>query len=242
VNPSSVAAAPAPAELDLGPSPSMFDLVLRGQRRLSALLVDEVRLPGSILRMIGLSVAGLAVHGLVVGLAARGLGSSHDFFSRGTPWMWIPLSLVGAFMGALCVCLPSFYFYTQLSGLDASFRLVTAQALRAQATTSVLLLGALPFYAAWVLGILAAGSSRQTNVFLDPALATLIGLALPFMVGLFGVREVYRGFKDLAQVLPMTHARRGNFLGRMVLAWGGVFTAVSTVALWRLADALGRAL
>jgi hypothetical protein len=221
---------------------SMFDLVLRGQRQLSRYLAEEERLPSSILKLLGLSLVGLVVHGLVVGVAARALGV-HSFFARGTPWAWIPLALVGAFMGALCICLPSFYFYTQLSGLDASFRLVTAQALRAQATTAVLLLGALPFYAAWVLGVVAVGPDiRAASWVFDPSLATAVGMALPFVVGLFGVRQVYLGFKDLILVVPITHPRRGNFLGRMVLAWGGVFSAVSTVALWRLAEALGRIL
>jgi hypothetical protein len=221
---------------------SMFDLVLRGQRKLSRHLAEEDRLPSSILKLVGLSLVGLVVHGLVVGVAARGLGD-HSFFTRGTPWIWIPLALVGAFMGALCICLPSFYFYTQLSGLDASFRLVTAQALRAQATTAVLLLGALPFYAAWVLGVVAVGPGlRATSWVFDPSLATAVGMALPFVVGLFGVRQVYLGFKDLILVVPITHPRRGNFLGRMVVAWGGVFCAVSTVALWRLAETLGQLL
>jgi hypothetical protein len=221
---------------------SMFDLILRGQRQLSRLLANEDHLPSAIPKLIGLSLLGLVVHGVVVGIAARALGD-HSFFARGAPWAWIPLALVGAFMGALCICLPSFYFYTQLSGLDASFQLVTAQALRAQATTAVLLLGALPFYAAWVLGVVAVGPElRAASWVFDPTVAAAVGMALPFVVGLFGVRQVYLGFKDLILVVPITHPRRGNFLGRMVVAWGGVFSAVSTVALWRLADALGRIL
>ena len=134
--------------------------------------------------------------------------------------------------GALCICLPSFYFYTQLSGLDASFRLVTAQALRAQATMSVLLLGVLPFYAAWLLGTVV-------GVFDEPGTALFAGMCLPFGVGLWGIRAVYRGFCDLAEHLPITHQRRGNFLQRLVLCWGGVYSVVAPVALYRLGEALG---
>jgi hypothetical protein len=188
-------------------------------------------------RLLALSVLGLSIHGLVVGLSAQLLRGQAlgDFYARGTPAGWMPLSFTFAFLGALCVCLPSFYFYTQLSGLDATFRLVTAQALRAQATTAVLLLGVLPFYAAWVLAhvVLGVGDAGQ---------ALFFGMALPFVVGLAGVRAVYQGFCALAEHLPITHQRRGNFLRRMVLCWGAVYSAVAPVALYRLADALAQVL
>jgi hypothetical protein len=225
---------------------SMFDLVLRGQRRLSQLLTDEHAMPSTLLRLLGLSLAGLGVHGLTLGLGAAYLrvASGSDVFGGSRPWLWMPLAIGGAFLGALCVCLPSFYFYTQLSGLDASFRLVTAQALRAQATTSVLLLGALPFYAAWLLFIAAVSPDFRQEVgpYLDPRVVLSLGMGLPFLVGVFGVWQVYRGFEDLIQILPITHVRRGNFLGRMVLCWGAVFTAVAGAGLWRLSEALSHRL
>ncbi len=216
---------------------SMFDLVLRGRERLNQLLLDERRLPGTVQRLLLLSLAGLCAHGLVVGAAAELLGSESGaaLFSRGRPALWMPLASMLSFVGALCVCLPSFYFYTQLSGLDASFRLVTAQALRAQATTSVLLLGALPFYAAWVL-------SCRLGLYPDAKTVLVAGMALPFAVGLFGVHAVYRSFRELARELPITHPRRGDFLGRMVLCWGAVYSAVAPVALFRLSETLGELL
>src|SRR4029079_12471485 len=131
----------------------------------------------SIQGMLMLSTIGLAIHGAVVGFAEEML--SPGFFGHGHPAAWLPLALVGAFVGASAVCLPSFYFYTQLSGLDASFRLVTAQALRVQAKTSELLLAALPFYVA-----LALGGAVQHRMDSEPIV--LIGLALPFLVGLLG--------------------------------------------------------
>lgn len=223
--------APPPAEPDR--LPGMFELVLRGQRRLDELLRDEAALPGVIQRLLALSVLGLTVHGLVVGAAAQLLDPNRlgDFYGRGTPALWMPLAFTFAFLGALCICLPSFYFYTQLSGLDASFRLVTAQALRAQATTAVLMLGVLPFYAAWIL-------AHLVGLLDDPGRALSLGMALPFLVGLAGVRAVYQGFCALAAHLPVTHQRRGNFLKRMVLCWGVVYSAIAPVALYRLADAL----
>lgn len=231
-------AAPAAPALPADPElPGMFELILRGQRRLDALLRDEAALPAVIQRLLALSVLGLAVHGLVVGAAAQLLAHADlgAFFARGTPALWMPLAFTFAFLGALCICLPSFYFYTQLSGLDASFRLVTAQALRAQATTSVLMLGVLPFYAAWILGHLVGLLDGA-----DHALS--LGMGLPFVVGLAGIRAVYQGFCALAGYLPVTHQRRGNFLRRLVLCWGAVYSVIAPIALYRLADALAERL
>jgi len=223
---------PGPKETCPGCRPayrSILDLVLRGPEQLDAMMRDERNLPALIQRLLFLSLAGLLVHGLVVGASAQLLEGS-GLFAQGHPAVWMPLCSMLAFVGALCLCLPSFYFYTQLSGLDASFRLVTAQALRGQATTSLFLFSALPFYGAWVLaGMLGAG---QVNGML------VAGVTLPFLVGLLGVRAVYRAFKAMAATMPITHRRRGNFLGRLVLCWSAVYTAVAPVALWRLCEAL----
>ncbi|MHB8877601.1 MAG: hypothetical protein ACYC8T_28250 [Myxococcaceae bacterium] len=230
-------AVPPPPEPETfsGPLPGMFDLILRGRRRLNALMRDEGALPGVTQKLLLLSLLGLAVHGLAVGLAAQLLPGEDptSLYRQGHPLLWMPLASMLAFVGALCICLPSFYFYTQLSGLDASFRLVTAQALRAQATTSVLLLGVLPFYAAWVLACVL-------GLYRDSSTVLLVGLCLPFGVGLLGVHAIYQAFSELARHLPVTHARRGNFLRRMVLGWGAVYSVVAPVALVRLAQALGK--
>ena len=225
--------APRPAPVDPERLPGMFDLVLRGQWRLDELVCSEEALPKVVPRLLALSALGLALHGLVVGTAAMLLdGPFLGFYQAGLPVVWMPVAFPIAFLLALSVCLPSFYFYTQLSGLDASFRLVTAQALRVQATTSVLLLGVLPFYAAWALGtgLETFGGSAHTVLF--------AGFALPFLVGLAGIRALHRSFGWLAQHLPRTHARRGRFLQRLVLAWGAVYSAVAPVALYRLAEHL----
>ncbi len=270
--PTSPAADPA-----LDARSGMFDLVLRGQKRLSALLRDEAALPQTIQKLLLLSLLGLAVHGLVFGLvmqtmkqtvqsegsshlfsrfreaqqidcynaasdvssclaarASRPVGGDFAFASQGHPLVWMPFALMLAFVGSLGICLPSFYFYTQLAGVDASFRLVVAHALRANATTSLMLLGALPFYAAYALGALTGVIGA------DAESVAGLGLVMPFLVGLSGLRALYVGFCDLAEVLPQTHKRRGNFLRRMVLCWGALYTVVAPVALYRIAEAFGR--
>jgi hypothetical protein len=215
-------------------TPSIIDLVLRGQDRLNDLLRDERRLLPLIRRMLALSIAGLVVHGLIVGTTIQ-LIADRDILSLSTTHaaLWMPIAFVGAFLGALSICLPSFYFYTQLSGLDASFRLVTAQALRAQATSSVMLFGALPMYVAVAL-------ASVLHFVVGPETTVIVGLLMPFAVGLLGIRAVYKGFSALAAHLPITHQRRGNFIRRLVLAWGAVYTAVAPVALFRLAEALSK--
>ena len=178
-----------------------------------------------------LAVLGLALNGLAVGITAEALGPAPFEFLAGRPIVWMPITMIAAFLGALSICLPSFYFYTQLSGIDASFRVVTAQALRAQATTSVLLLAALPVYLVVALAHIAVG-------FMDVPTVIMCGLGLPFVVGLIGVGAVYKSFSRLAKKMPITHQRRGSFVKRLVVAWGAVYTFVAPVALVRIGQAL----
>lgn len=222
-----------------GPAPAggLLDLLLRNETALNRLLLDDHRLTGTLQKLLGVSALGLLIHGLVVGVVAHSmLAQSRGGFVQGRPLLWMPLTFVGALIGALTICLPSFYFYTQLSGLDASFRLVTAQAVRVLAKTSVLLLGVAPFYAALAL-------SAATGLIGDRETTVWIGFAVPFVVGLWGIAALRRSFAELVEILPVIqkgHPRRGNFLTRMVLAWGAVYSVVAPVAFWRLGEALGR--
>jgi hypothetical protein len=232
---------PAPEtakELGSAAPRGMFDLVLRDPARLDALLLDEGQLGAALHKLLGLSLLGLAAHGLLLGFVQRtilwnSLSVETQMFLGNHPACTMPVAFVCAFLTALGVCLPTFYFFTQLSGLDASFRLVTAQAVRVMARTAVLLLGALPFYAALSL-------SRAVSSVVSPYTVLAVGFGLPFFIGLFGIASLYCSFRSLVKVLPITHERRGRFLLRMVLAWGAVYSAVAPVALFRCVEALGR--
>lgn len=202
-----------------------LDTLIRNPRGLDAALLDPGALPRWLSGLIRLSVLGLALHGLVVGGIAQLTG--WQSWLGALPVVTLPLTLVGSFLLALAVCLPSFYFYSQLTGLDVSFRFVVVQALRVQAHTSVLLLGMLPVYAAIALGTVLP-------IDLDVEAVLLLGLALPFVVGLSGITALWRSFKHLLPEIPITHERRGRFLLRMVLAWGAVFSVVAPVAMWRV--------
>lgn len=211
---------------------SLLDALLSEGEHLDDLVLhgDSTRV---VRHLLGISLVGLLVHGLVVGCTAQ-----HPFgvtWPHGSePLIWVaPVALVGAFLLAIAVCLPSFYFYTRLAGLDVSFRVVAIQSLRVQARTSVLLLGLLPFYTA----IVFAG---ELGLAVAPGTSVGLGMAMPFVVGLDGIRSLYRSFQRLVERLPMTHERRGNVVLRLVLCWGAVFSAVAPVALWRIAQGLDR--
>ena len=207
---------------------TMFDLVLRHPATLDEQLLDEPELGPAIPKLIAVAAGGIGAWGAVVGGTAGYLVEEIGPVAALT----VPAAMIAALFGALCICLPSFYFYTQLSGLDASFRLITAQALKVLATTAVLLLGALPIHAVLALG---AGLGWLS----DPMLIFNLGLMMPFVFGLRGIQLLYRGFVSMTDRLPITHRRRGDFVRRMVLCWGALYTVVAPVALWRLLSALG---
>jgi hypothetical protein len=213
-----------------------FNMLIRAQPELTKAMLDERALPGILRGMLAIAISGLALHGAAVGVAThylRGMPTTEiAAITGGLPMFWMPFAFVLAFVGALSLALPSFWFHTQLSGLDASFRLCTAQALRAQATTSALLVGTLPIYLAIALAAALGGFQR------DAAIA--VGMLIPFAAGLYGLSAVHRGFRDLTEHLPLTHPQRGRFLVRLVFAWGAVYSAIAPLALYRLAEAFSR--
>ncbi len=218
----------------LEPSERLYELLIRDEPELDGRIADEQHHEDTILRLLIVSLVGTILYGLVVGLAAqfREPGSFFEAWLGAWPVATLPISLAGAFFCALFVCLPSFYFYTQLCGFDASFRLITAQALRVQGRTSVLLLGILPFYAALALAA-AAGLLSATGWLVA------LGLSLPFVIGLFGLTSLYQSFRRLAATLPSGHRGRRNLLPAMVMAWGVVYSTVCPVALYRIGGFLG---
>src|SRR4051812_41691013 len=94
----------SPAVLASGPAPpqpvavpGMFDLILRGEARLHRLMRDEAGLPEVIQKFLALSVLGLTIHGVVVGLAASLFPASDSlaWYQAGHPVVWMPLAFIG---------------------------------------------------------------------------------------------------------------------------------------------------
>ena len=128
------------------------------------------------------------------------------------------------------MCLPSFYFYGLLAGVRVSWAQVTAQVMKGQAATAVMLIGIMPVYVAAALG---------GNVFAapQPLLRGVLyaGLALPFAAGLWGVRSIYVGFLGLSDTLPPErHCRREYWLRRLTAACHACYTAVCPVMIYTL--------
>jgi hypothetical protein len=129
-----------------------------------------------------------------------------------------------------CICLPSFYFFALLAGVRMSFLQVAGQVVRCKASSAMMLVGILPIYVAGVLGMI---------VFRAPAehleVLLYIGLTLPFLAGLDGVRAIYRGVMGMAETLPPERrCRRECFLRRLTLSWAAVYTAVAPLMIYRL--------
>lgn len=221
---------------------NFFEAMLTDDESVDDMVLDDSKLTATLHRLLALAVAGLLSYGLAVGAVLEAYTAFELFPSiSSTPAIWMPLTLTGGFLAAMIICLPGFYFYTQLSGVDASFRLVTAQSLRVQARTSVILLGVMPFWVAWALtpflDLELLRNAFELPLF-EPLLILLAGLGLPFLVGLFGLWSVYRSYRRLLDELPITHPRRGNFLLRMVLCWAVAMGCVTPVAMCRIGEFL----
>ena len=133
-------------------------------------------------------------------------------------------------IAATGICLPSLYFYGLLAGVRMSMLDVTIHALKSKATAAVALVGLLPIYAAVSMGMVVFGApAGLVN------LSLLLGLALPFVAGLWGTYSLYVGFSTLCDTLPAERRyRRECFLRRLVLSWSACYSAVMPVMIFTL--------
>ena len=82
-----------------------------------------------------------------------------EFETRGCPsptsaGLSLGLAYVLGLIAATGVCLPSFYFYGLLSGVRITVLQVTTHITEGMAATALMLLGLLPIYVAYVLGLI----------------------------------------------------------------------------------------
>jgi hypothetical protein len=150
----------------------------------------------------------------------------------------LPLAYTISIVLAACVCLPSFYFYSLLAGVRLSWLQIVSIVSKGTAANAVMLLGVLPIYVAAVLGLIVFAAPLN---WLQGTLA--LGLVLPFIAGLWGLRAIYLGILDVAGTMPEDwRCRRHCFLRRLTLSWAAVYTAVVPVMIYRLWEYLGAAL
>jgi hypothetical protein len=217
----------------------LVELLLKDGERVDRLNRDEARQPVLVPRFLLIALASyllFCLAMLVILNTAPSAAYPHSQLSV-PPARWSDgsaLGLVGAYtLGlvlATCICLPSFYFFGLLAGVKLSVLQVTGQVLRGKAASAVVLVGILPIYVAVVLGMI---------VFEAPASALelwlYLGLMLPFVAGLEGMRAIYRGVMGLADTLPPERrCRRTCFLRRLTLSWAACYTAVSPVMIYRM--------
>jgi hypothetical protein len=150
----------------------------------------------------------------------------------------LPLAYTLSVVLASCVCLPSFYFYSLLAGVRVTWLQIVGLITRATAYNGVILLGLVPIYVALMMGLIIFAAPPDVARW-----SVVVGLALPFVAGLWGLRAIHRGIADLAAEMPPAwRCRRECLLRRLTLAWAAVYTAVLPVMIYRLWEYIARVL
>lgn len=218
---------------------ALVDLLLKAPDRLDALNREPGRQAEMIPRFLAISLSSFTLFGVAMLLilnAAPAAAYPHQLLSV-PPARWSDASGLGLLLaynfglvGATGICLPSFYFFALLSGVRMSMLQLTAQVVRCKAASALLLIGVLPVYVAVVLGLVVfRAPPEMLEIWL------YLGLALPFLAGLEGVRCIYRGVLSMAETLPADcRAQRSCFLRRLTVSWAACYTAVSPVMIYRL--------
>lgn len=211
----------APKAMDL------VELMLKDRKRLDALIRDESLAPELIPKLLAIALIGFAIFGIAATLILNFEPSLPAWVPRASwtdgTWANLTIAYAAGLVAATGVCLPSFYFYGLLAGVKLSMLQSTAHAVKCLAVTSVILVGALPIYFAISLGMIVFSASAELLRY-----TILLGLALPFIAGLWGVRTLFLGFAEFADTMPVCEkAERACFLRRLTVAWAGCYTAVT---------------
>jgi hypothetical protein len=215
----------------------LVELLLKAPAQLDAQTRDPARQVELIPRLLTLALASTGLFGIVLVLLLGRTPSEAWPRILGDPWngsvgpaLALGLAYPIGMVAATGICLPTFYFFGLLAGVRISVLQVTTHILKGKAATAVFLLGLIPIYLAVTLGLLIFhADAGALAVVLD------VGLALPFLAGLWGVRSIYVGFLGLADTLPPERrCRRTFFLRRLTVAWAAVYSIVTPVMIWTL--------
>jgi len=241
----------------------LIELLLKNQRRLDRLARSPQMQRELIPRLLAIGLIGYTIFGVALAIVfnsahfwpdltplAAWLDNGGGPLIRFVPdagaayWArWFDgsaLKLIAAFalglIGAIGVCLPSFYFYGLLAGVRTTMLQVTANALKGMASGAVALVGALPIYFAAVLGLLVLHAPSWII-----SAVCFLGLVLPFIAGIYGTRSLYIGFVALTDTLAADRrCRRECFLRRLLFSWSACFTLVTPVMIFTLWEYMSR--
>jgi len=220
----------------------LAELLLKDPLRVDRLTRDEGRLAELVPRFLALALASFTIYSgamiavlhFVPAAALPEIVADHWHGGgvRASVAVWAAYTL--GMIAASGICLPSFYFFGLLAGLRLSFLQTVAHVVKGKGATAVMLVGLLPIYFAVVLGLIVFQASESWLMN-----CVCLGLALPFIAGLWGVRSIYRGFFSLVDTIPEDRRYgRALFLSRLTLAWAAVYTAVTPVMIWTLWNAI----
>ncbi|MFN0050581.1 MAG: hypothetical protein ACKV0T_00220 [Planctomycetales bacterium] len=233
----------------------LVELILKDRPRLDRIVRDRTLATELAPRFLAVAIMGFLLFGVAVALVMSSFAVwphwggmpkvlegteplvrfSHEVQGNGGLAPWLDgrgLKLIASYafglVAASGVCLPSLYFYSLLAGIRMTMVDVTIHTLKAKATSAVALVGILPIYVAISLGV---SLLPRFGPIIE---ATLwLGMVLPFVAGLWGVRSLYLGFMRLAESnSSVLRLERRCFLSRLVLAWSACYTAVTPVMIF----------
>lgn len=228
--------------VDIVTTSSVVEMLLKENSRLNHEIRDEAQQRVLIPKFLAVAVAGFSVYGIVVTGILNGIHTHLGFWPDALPsaaWNGptaanLTLAYTLGLIAANGICLPSFYFYGLLAGVRITMLGVTAHALKGMAAGAVALVGLLPVYVALALSVLVLPASDHWN-----GLWFAVGLILPFVAGIVGAVNLYRGFVSLADTIQNRRGQsRECFLRRLILAWVMCYTFVTPVVIYSLWDFL----
>jgi len=233
----------ADADLGIVREPSALELLnwmLTDRSRFRAVLGDDDLQQAVLPRLIAIAVACLFAYGVVMWVVVASTGTALPFMT-GTAWtrpgfFAMPLGYSLGMIGAVGICLPSFYFFALQCGFQPRLRNIVIAISGGQALTSVFLIGILPVFAACILGADRLGGSAATL-----SQWATIGLFLPLVAGLAGAAEVHEWFMGLAATLPAeARARRAGMVEFLGVWSTALYVVVAPVLVYQLLVTFGR--
>lgn len=189
-------------------------------------------------KLLTLGLIGFAIYGVAATATLNAVRVACGFWLPGVPRaFWTDASighlLLAYSLGLVAsngICLPSFYFYGLLAGVRTSMLGVVAHAMKGMASAAVALVGVLPIYVAAALTVVVFPVPRA---FVSGSVA--LGLLLPFVAGIWGVKTLYDGFLALRDTIcGERRESRACLLRRLLLAWCACYTAVTPLMVYVL--------
>lgn len=228
--------------LGIDPEPTVGNLLnwmLSDRERFRAALGDPDAQERVLPRLLGIATSSLFLYGLVMWVVVAATGTPLPFMTGlagvrpGTLSFALAYSL--GIVGAVGICLPSFYFFALQCGFKPTLRNIVVAVAGGQALTSVFLIGILPVFAAAILGVERLGCDAGAL-----AAWTKLGLLLPLVAGLVGAAELHEWFTGLAATLPDdARARREGVVAFLGLWSTGLYVVVAPVLVYQLLITFG---